>query len=287
MASENPAAAGRFRLGRVIGDTFSFLSGNLASTLVVATLFFGLPSVLSSLLTFAYRERAASLVGGGDVEPLSVAVYVGFLLLAGLLAALPGFLGHAVLSRAVMAGGNGRRPSIGSSMAAAFRRAGGVLAIGFTIYLVWFFAQQAMIGAELLFPYFGGGAALVLLVVPSIVWVLTAVAAIPVAMREGLGAMASMARSRALTKGYRWPIFGLFLIALVLALALRVALFLGFSLVVLKIAPVSIPVVDATANAAVTAIIWTLVSIAATLTYVELRRAKEGGGVAELAEIFS
>lgn len=271
----------------MVSDTPSFVGRNLALTLAVAALFFGLPSVLSSLLTFAYRERAAYLVGGGGAEPLSVAVYVGFLLLAGLLGALPSFLGHAVLSGAVMDGGNGRRPSIGSNVGAAFRRAASVLGIGFTIYLVWFFAQQAMIGAELLFPSFGGGVAFVLLVVPSIVWALSAVAAIPVAMREGLGAMASMARSRALTKGYRWKIFGLFLIVFALALALRIALFLGFSLVMLWISPASIPIVGATANAAVTAIIWTMASIAATVTYIELRRAKEGGGVDELVDVFS
>ncbi|WP_156913540.1 hypothetical protein [Mesorhizobium sp. WSM3224] len=283
----NPGAAGKFRLGRVVGDTASFIGRNLVLTLVVAALFFALPSILIGLLTFAYRERAVYLVGAGDVEPFAVAVYVGFSLLAGLLGALPGFLGHAVLSAAVLDDIKVGRPSIAGCIGAAFHRAIPVLGIGFTIYLVGFFAQQAMIGAELLFPSFGGGVAFVLMVVPCIVWVLAALAAVPVAMREGLGALASMTRSRALTKGYRWPILGLFLIVFVLALALRVALFLGFSLAVPVVAPASISIVGATASAVVTAIIWTMASIAATSTYVDLRRAKEGGGVDELVDVFS
>lgn len=283
---DSAGAAGGFRLGGIVGDTLSFIAGNLAPTLAVAALFFGLPSVLSSLLTFAYRERAAYLVGGG-VEPLSVAVYVGFLLVAGLLGALPSFLGHAVLSKAVMGGGNGRRPSITNCIGAAFRRAAPVLGIGFTIYLVWFFAQQAMIGAELLFPSFGGGVAFVLLVVPSIVWVLTAVVAIPVAMREGLGAMASMARSRALTKGYRRPIFGLFLIVLGLAFLMRVALVFGIRFAANAIPSASVFVIGTIPGAIGSAIIWAVASITMTTAYVELRRVKEGAGVDELAEIFS
>ncbi|MDX8528695.1 hypothetical protein RFM68_29910 [Mesorhizobium sp. MSK_1335] len=283
----NLGAAGPFRLGKVVADTVSFIGRNPVLVLAVAVVFFALPSLLIGLLTFAYRERAAYLVGGGEVEPFSVAVYVSFSLLAGLLGALPGFLGHAVLSGAMLGDINGHRPPIASCVGAAFRRAGPVLGIGVTIYLVWFFAQQAMIGAELLFPSFGGGVAFVLLVVPSVVWVLSALAAIPVAIREGLGAMASMGRSRALTKAYRWPIFGLFLLVLVLALALRVALFLGFSLAALMIAPAFVAIVGAAASACVTAIIWTVASIAATASYIDLRRAREGGGVDELVDVFS
>lgn len=283
----NPGAAGRFRPGRAVGDTASFIGRNLLLTLAIATFFFALPSVLIGLLSFAYRERAIYLVGGGEVEPLSVAVYVGFSLFTGLLGALPGFLGHAVLSSAVLDHNNGRRPSIANCVRAAFRRAVPVLGIGFTIYLVWFFAQQAMIGAELLFPSFGGGVAFVLLVVPCIVWVLAALAAVPIAMREGLAAMASMARSRALTRGYRWPILGLFLLVFVLALALRLGLFLGFDLAVPMVAPASMAIVGAAASASVTAIIWTVASIAATATYIDLRRAKEGGSVDELVDVFS
>ncbi|TPJ75050.1 hypothetical protein [Mesorhizobium sp. B2-7-1] len=271
----------------MVSDTPSFIGRNLALTLAVAAFFFGLPSVLSSLLTFAYRERAAYLVGGGDAEPLSVAVYVGFLLIAGLLGALPSFLGHAVLSIAVMDGSNGRRPSIGSSIGAAFRRAAPVLGIGFTIYLVWFFAQQAMIGAELLFPSFGGGAAFVLLVLPCVAWVLTALTAIPAAMREGLGAMASMARSRALTKGYRWPIFGLFLIVLALMFLMRVAMAFGVRFAANAVPSASVLIIGTIPSFIDSAIVWTVASIAMTTAYVELRRVKEGTGVDELAEIFS
>ncbi|SFO54640.1 hypothetical protein SAMN03159463_02203 [Mesorhizobium sp. NFR06] len=271
----------------MVRGTISFIGRNPVLALTVAALFFALPSLLAGLVTFAYRERAAYLAGGGKVEPFSVAVHVGFSLLAGLLGALPGFLGHGVLSGAMLGDINGRHPSLARCVATALHRSVPVLGIGFTIYLTWFLAKQAMVGAELLFPLFGGGVAFALLVVPCIIWVLCNLAAVPVAMREGLGALASMARSRALTAGYRWPIIGLSLVVLVLALALRAALFLAFSLAVPLIAPASIAIVGATASAGVTAIIWTVASIAATATYIDLRRAKEGGGVDELVDVFS
>ncbi|TIU86959.1 MAG: hypothetical protein E5W03_08215 [Mesorhizobium sp.] len=143
-----------------------------------------------------------------------------------------------------------------------------------------------MVAARLLFPPFGGGVAFLLTVVPCILWVLGSLAAVPVTMREGLGVTVSIRRSRALTKGYRWPIFGLFLVLFLLILALRLGLFLGFDLA-LTTAPAFVVIINATANGAVTAIAWLLASVIATTTYIALRRAKEGGGVDELVDVFS
>lgn len=269
MALENPGTAGKFRLGGVIGDTLSFVGRNPVLVLAVAVCFFALPALLSSLLTLAYRERAAFLVGGGQLAPFLVAVYAGFLLFAGLLAGLPAVLGHAVLSKAVLEDANGHSPSIASCVLPALHRVVPVLGIGLTIYLLWFCSQQAVVAARLFFPTFGGGVAFLLTVVPCIVWVLGSLAAVPVAMHEGLGAMASIRRSRALTKGYRWPIFGLFLVLFLLVLALRLGLFLGFDLA-LTAAPTFVVIVNATANGAVTAIAWLLASVIATTTYIAL-----------------
>ncbi len=40
--------------------------------------------------------------------------------------------------------------------------------------------------------------------------------AVPVCVIEKQGVIASLSRSRALTKGYRWQIFGLFLLVMVI-----------------------------------------------------------------------
>ena len=283
---ENPGAAGIFRLGGVVGDTLSFIGRNPGLALAVAVCFFVLPSLLSALLAFAYRERAAFLVGGSRVEPFSVAVYVAFLLVAGLLGALPSFLGHAVLSKAVLEDAIGHSPSIARCFQSALHRLVPVLGVGLTIYLLWFCAQQTVVAARSHFPAFGGGIAFLLTVEPCIVWVLGSLAAVPVAMREGLGATASIRRSRALTKGHRWPIFGLFLAVFVLVLALRMGFVLGFDFALMA-APLSIVVVNATANGAITGIAWLLASVITTTTYIALRRVKEGGGVDELVDVFS
>jgi hypothetical protein len=72
-----------------------------------------------------------------------------------------------------------------------------------------------------------------------------------------------------------------------LVLALRMGLLLGYGLAAPMIAPASISIVGATPGAVVTAIAWTLASIVATVTYIDLRRAKEGDGADELVDVFS
>jgi uncharacterized membrane protein len=88
-----------------------------------------------------------------------------------------------------------------------------------------------------------------------------------------------MSRSRVLTKGSRWALFGLFLILILVGMAIQlvlgtvIALFGGIIGAVL---------------AALVSTVWSMMmSIAAAVSYVELREVKEGTSVDELAEIFS
>ena len=96
-----------------------------------------------------------------------------------------------------------------------------------------------------------------------------------------------MSRSRTLTRGHRWPIFALLLIVIVLFVVRQVGLALAFVFVLTVLTPISVLVVVALLGALVWAMIWMLASTAITVTYMELRRIKEGTSVGELAEIFS
>lgn len=88
-----------------------------------------------------------------------------------------------------------------------------------------------------------------------------------------------MSRSRALTKGSRWALFGLFLILMIIALVIQsmsavvIYLFHGIAAAVLA--------------ALVQTIVSMVISVATAVSYVELRQVKEGVSVDELAEIFS
>jgi hypothetical protein len=95
-----------------------------------------------------------------------------------------------------------------------------------------------------------------------------------------------MARSAALTSGFRWPLLGLFLTLIIVSVFLPVA----FEVIEARLAWWSgfwgwwpSHLVAALIECVTSAVI----STAAAVSYVELRRLKEGSGVGELAEIFS
>ncbi|MDX8469141.1 hypothetical protein RFM26_25930 [Mesorhizobium sp. VK23B] len=275
------------RLAKVISNTVSFMGRNLILSLVVGALFFVFPLVLVDLWTYWYWPRVAYLAGAHGNSPWAIAANLGSALGSGLLGLAANFVGHAVLSRATIDDINGNQPSIGCCTRTALHHLLPVLGISFAIYLVLSFMQYVRLGAGLLFPPHGGGVVFILLIVPTFIWAMGISVAVPVAIRERLGSIASMSRSRALTMGYRWPIFGLFSIALGLIFLMRVALVFGIRFAASAIPSASAFIIGTIPGAIVSAIVWTVASIAMTTAYVELRRVKEGTSVDELAEIFS
>lgn len=120
---------------------------------------------------------------------------------------------------------------------------------------------------------------MILLVVPGIIIALMICLAIPVLMVENPGIVGSLQRSRALTKGYRWHLFGIFLLAFVITVLVNVLVPIPFGLV--------LP--DAAATVlAVLLQLFTTVFLATVLavSYHDLRVAKEGVSTAQLAAVF-
>ncbi|TJV10002.1 MAG: hypothetical protein E5Y35_12645, partial [Mesorhizobium sp.] len=102
---------------------------------------------------------------------------------------------------------------------------------------------------------------------------------VPVLIQERLGVFGSMSRSRALTKGNRWSLFGLFLILVIIAMVIQWGI-----LVVLLLFGGILAELGA---AVVQAVVSMVLSVATAVSYVELRQVKEGTSVDELAKIFS
>ncbi|TGU41990.1 hypothetical protein EN829_072995, partial [Mesorhizobium sp. M00.F.Ca.ET.186.01.1.1] len=92
----------------------------------------------------------------------------------------------------------GRRPSFGDSVQIAIRFLLPTLAIGLLVGI-------------------GSALAMIALIVPGIILWLGWSMSVPVLIQEQLGVFGSMSRSRALTKGNRWSLFGLFLILVIIA----------------------------------------------------------------------
>lgn len=118
-----------------------------------------------------------------------------------------------------------------------------------------------------------------LLIVPGLILMTMWYLATPACMVERLGVSASFARSSALTKGHRWQVFGMILLitipAAVMAVVIKAALGLtGSTGLVIS------------GSLVWTALVGAFGAIFAVVTYHELRVAKEGVDIRQLAAVF-
>ena len=115
--------------------------------------------------------------------------------------------------------------------------------------------------------------------VPVAYLLLRWVVAIPVLVQERRGVFGSMSRSAALTKGSRWALFGLFAAVVLASFVAQLVLGMAAALLGAMTGLVILSFIQA--------LLSTIVSTAAAVSYVELREVREGASVGELAEIFS
>ncbi len=132
----------------------------------------------------------------------------------------------------------------------------------------------------------GIGLGMILLFVPGMILAVIWCVAAPSLVAEKRGIFESLQRSRELTKGYRWPIFGLIVIY-----------FIVYMVIAGTVSGVSVATggnLDGTGNMAVTLIATPLIAVIQAIIgssgvaaiYYELRTAKEGVGADELAAVF-
>ena len=135
-----------------------------------------------------------------------------------------------------------------------------------------------MLGASLLGALFMM-LLMLLLLVPGLIYGCMIFVAQPACVVEPLGPMSALRRSRELTKGYRWPIFGLFILILIV---MSVAS-LGAEFLVTQMAG---PIIGKLAKYVVDTVVVAFVSVLYAVTYSQLRAAKEGVDVDQLARVF-
>lgn len=122
----------------------------------------------------------------------------------------------------------------------------------------------------------------------SVVWAV----APAIAVNEGLGPINALERSLELSKGYRWPILGFFLLVLMVWFAIEI----GLGMVQILIAfPLAYAGSDASIGATIlygileipsNYIAFTIFPLASSTLYVELRRVKEGFGGQDMLSTF-
>ncbi len=117
-----------------------------------------------------------------------------------------------------------------------------------------------------------------LLVIPGIIVMLMLYVAVPVAVVERPGVLAALRRSRELTKGNRWRLLAILLVVTIIT---QVASWIG------RTVGGSInPIAGLSAEWVLSSVFGALTAVVTAVAYYELRQAKEGTSIDQLAAVF-
>jgi hypothetical protein len=252
-------ASGRFEIGRVATRTFEVIRGNFLGFFVLGLI----ATIPTTVYTIAVTTgalpnsvgavsdpRAATLFMAGVFGSLIVGAFFGLVLQASLTYGAISYLSSqpVALGRALGIGLRQFFPLLGIAILEGFGLMGGALLLVFPAFMLY------------------------------VMWAVV----VPVRVAENTGIFESFGRSRALTAGYRWPVFGvIFVFFLGAGIAQNVA---GA-----MIAPASaggLLYVGVALSALINAIIAVASATLIASIYYELRLVKEGVGPAQIAAIF-
>ncbi|AOO81494.1 hypothetical protein [Bosea vaviloviae] len=242
FVSEQSVSGAPFRVGAVLDKTFTVFTRQFGKFILLA------------LIPMAPLLLLGLLMGAGSGAGVGLAVAAGVTAIATLVL--------QVMAQA-------------TSLYGAFQEMRGQ---PFTI------GQSLQIGLAQTIPVIGvsllsglaAGLGIMLFVIPGVIVMCMLSAAIPACVIEKTGVMASLRRSMALTKGYRWQVFGLLMLSFVIA-------FIG-GFVLARIA--SGGLVGELLSFAWQVIATAFGAVLAAVIYHDLRAAKEGIDLDKLANIF-
>ena len=236
-----------FRVGSILGRGFSILFKNIVP--------FGMLSLIVNAPPFIYAffvDPALYLGQTGEFTGGLVAILIIQTLLA--------YLVNATLVYGTVQDLRGRQTNIGDCISRG-------LAVMFPV-----------IGVAILM-ILATSLGMLLLIIPGLIVMTMLWVAIPAAIVERPGVFASLRRSRELTKGFRWKVFGLIILILISQWA--IGWVTGF---VLRMSG-SIPAV-LLGNLLVTVFFTALWAVVSAVGYHDLRVVKEGVGTEEIAAVF-
>jgi len=242
---------GDFRVGRVLSRSFELLFGDFLkffATMLILWLPFSLLGFFGGAY-FAAAGRTPQSVNVGAVIGLSFAFIVGA-------------LAATILSQAVILYGafqrmRGRSFGIGESFARGFARFLPILGMLFLFGL-------GIMGATLL------------LIFPAFILMTMWYVALPACVVERLGPVKSLGRSRFLTRGYRWRVFGILILILIV------------NSMVQQLLPTLLGpgIIGATGGLLWLALSGAYEAIVVAVVYHDLRVAKEGIDIDLIAAVF-
>jgi hypothetical protein len=256
------SAAPRFEMGRVVKRTFSVVGNNLAT--------FALLSLVPALCLAVVNSMAGQFVDSEgeptlpDFDTLTMIGGVGLVYFAAALV-----LQAAVVHAAVISLG-GRRAPLADCLATGLRNA----------------APLLMIGLLMIPAIIAGG---LLLIIPGIILALMWSVAAPACVVERTGVLGAFGRSRELTRGHKWAIFGACLLFVIVVIVISIPFGVLTAVMVLTSDGSSIAnpsLLETGAYVLNTMITSVIGSTFVAAIYYELRQIKEGIGPEALASVF-
>ena len=242
---------GDFRVGHVFSKAWSVFSQNFL-TFVLVTGIASLPSLL-------FPQPAP----GTEANPFANA---GMGLLAVFLMIVLGTLSQAIVLYGAFQVMRGRPIDLVESARIGMRRFFSIVGIAISVPVLCVLAS-------------------VFFVIPGMILYVMWFVAAPICVVEQLGPFRSMGRSRELTKGHRWKIFGLQL--LILIPALIVGAIIGAVMIASMGGFLAVAAALGTTLGQVVNVIWTaFYAIVIVVTYHDLRVAKEGVDTEQIAAVF-
>jgi hypothetical protein len=237
-----------FRVGRVLSRTATIFSQHFVIFFLVAV-------VAAAPTVLLVQRNMDAMVGGTQSTDLFLMMGIGIVL-----AMVLGMLSQAVMLHAAFQAMRLRAVSLGDSLRVGLARVIPILLLAIVMGLLM-------------------GLAFLLLIVPGLILLTMWWVATPACVVERTGPWTSLKRSAALTKGHRWKIFGLILLLFIV------------NIIVSQIIEVVVLSVGSDILSILGRLLWGALfgayyAIAVVMTYHDLRVAKEGIDIEQIAAVF-
>lgn len=260
-------------IGVVLQRTFQVLGRNFVTFIVLALLLAGLPTGLIAFLQMNWLAGQMEQIEAGNLNFGSS--YFTNLGLSGLAALITTSILQGALIYATVQDLNGRKASVGESLATGLRNFLPLIIVSFLFALAV-------------------GLGMILLIVPGIMIACAWCVAVPALVADRTGIFGAFGRAAELTRGNRWGVFALFLVLFVILIVISMVIG-AITAATLFANPAALENPMATAlspfQIVVNVVQQTLSSVLSStliaVLYVELRRLRDGAGPQWLAEIFS
>lgn len=256
MAQDGNVGGSQFRIGRILGESFTLLLRNFVPFMIISLVI----AIPSFVIQYWQMEAMREAIATGVMPSTGMQSVIG-----GLVGLLTWALTQSALTYGTLQDLRGQRASMGNCIARGLSAAPRVAIAA----ILW--AIMVSIGT-------------VLLVVPGIILAVMFWVYVPAIVVENSGMTECFRRSSALTKGRRWNIFGLFLV-------IMIVLFIVELLLVFRLRPEDIMAVVTSGwmmwiASAISVIVTAYFAVMTSVGYYYLRAEKEGISVDDIGKVF-